>query len=245
MRCEDDSRSARSGFSTERPRWWRRPGRLVGVDGITRWRELIGAGVAPAEVQRWVRDGRLTPVRRGAYLDRALPAELDRRHLVRLRAVLPQMAADAVVSHVSAALWHGIDIWDVPLDRVHVTRSRRSGARRGYGVHCACRPARSRRDRGEPRCRRHRRGPDGGRSRPIGAPRAGGRRGRRRAAPRPGHGRRACCGPRPLRAAARQPRRAPGRRLRRRAQRERRAVPQPGRDGPRRPSGTGPAVGGV
>jgi predicted transcriptional regulator of viral defense system len=38
------------------------------------------------------------------------------------------------VSHVSAAVLHGLPLWAVPLDRVHVTKSRRSGGRTGSRV---------------------------------------------------------------------------------------------------------------
>ncbi|MEJ3656693.1 hypothetical protein WEH80_27415 [Actinomycetes bacterium KLBMP 9759] len=56
-------------------------------------------------------------------------------HLARLRATLPELSGDVVVSHVSAALLHGLPVWDVPLARVHVTRDRASGGRRGRQLH--------------------------------------------------------------------------------------------------------------
>jgi hypothetical protein len=46
-----------------------------------------------------------------------------------------ELAGDAVVSHVSAAVLHGLRIWGVPLGRVHVTRRRAGGGRRGTLVH--------------------------------------------------------------------------------------------------------------
>lgn len=42
---------------------------------------------------------------------------------------------DAVVSHASAAVLHGLHIWAVRLDRVHVTRPRRNGGRCATFVH--------------------------------------------------------------------------------------------------------------
>ncbi|TLG03480.1 hypothetical protein FEK35_21300 [Nocardia cyriacigeorgica] len=45
------------------------------------------------------------------------------------RAVAGRLCAEAVVSHVSAAVVHGLPVWDVPMDRVHVTRDRGAGAR--------------------------------------------------------------------------------------------------------------------
>lgn len=96
-----------------------------------RWRrDLLAAGFAEHEVRQRVRAGELVGVRRGAYLvGGALPGSMEARHLVQIRAALPGLAADAVVSHVSAAVVHGLPIWGVPLDRVRVTRSRRAGAR--------------------------------------------------------------------------------------------------------------------
>jgi hypothetical protein len=46
-----------------------------------------------------------------------------------------QIAPDAVVSHVSAAVLHGLPLWNAPMDRVHVTRDRRSGGRRSRFLH--------------------------------------------------------------------------------------------------------------
>jgi hypothetical protein len=54
---------------------------------------------------------------------------------------LADLSPDAVVSHVSAAVIHGLRVWGVPLDRVIVTRARRrSGARQGSRVHVHCAP---------------------------------------------------------------------------------------------------------
>jgi hypothetical protein len=51
------------------------------------------------------------------------------------------MSADAVVSHVSAAALHGLVLWNVDLDRVHVTRDRRSCGRRTKVLHVHDAPA--------------------------------------------------------------------------------------------------------
>jgi hypothetical protein len=52
-----------------------------------------------------------------------------------VRAAVAQLPAGAVVSHVSAAVLLGIRVWGVPLTRVHVTRNRESGGRRGQRLH--------------------------------------------------------------------------------------------------------------
>ena len=80
------------------------------------------------------RRGLLACVAPGAYVDPA-DSRLHRpegRHLLRVAATVPRMAPDAVVSHQSAAVLHGLPVWNLPLARVHVTRPRRSaGAAHG------------------------------------------------------------------------------------------------------------------
>jgi hypothetical protein len=98
---------------------------------------LLACGYSSEEVQRARRAGDLVPVRRGAYLSRGderldLPAA---RHQVLVRATAPTLAPGTVVSHVSAAVLHGLAVWAVPLDHVHVTRPERSSGRIGSVVH--------------------------------------------------------------------------------------------------------------
>ncbi|RDI22512.1 hypothetical protein DEU38_11378 [Rhodococcus sp. AG1013] len=57
------------------------------------------------------------------------------RHRELIRATLPGLNPDAVVSHQSAAVLHGLSLWDIPLDRVHVTRNRTGGGRRTRHLH--------------------------------------------------------------------------------------------------------------
>lgn len=105
--------------------------------------ELRAAGVTDGELRRRRRDGVLHPVRRGAYV--RVGADLRERevaHALAIRAEVPRLAASAVVSHGSAALVHGLPIWDLPLTRVHVTRARRTGGRIGTGVHVHTAPLR-------------------------------------------------------------------------------------------------------
>ncbi|MGE3285916.1 MAG: hypothetical protein AB7J32_07405 [Pseudonocardia sp.] len=104
-------------------------------------RELHTDGYTDAEIRRALRAGRLCAVRRGAYLAGPAPGDPVARHLAEVRAAAVALCPDAVVSHVSAALVHGLPVWAVPLDRVCVTRPRRrSGARIGARVHVRCAP---------------------------------------------------------------------------------------------------------
>lgn len=98
---------------------------------------LIAAGVTDGELRRWRRARSVTRVRRGAYVrsDDGRLQEPATRHALAVRAALGHVAAGSVVSHVSAAVVHGLPVWDVPLDRVHVTRDGRGGGRRSRGLH--------------------------------------------------------------------------------------------------------------
>ena len=53
---------------------------------------------------------------------------------------MPRVARDSVVSHVSAAVLHGLPVWHVPLRRVHTTRPRRSGGVRTGRLHVRTAP---------------------------------------------------------------------------------------------------------
>jgi hypothetical protein len=98
---------------------------------------LRAAGFTDDELRRARVQRKLTVVRRGAYVPSDDP-RLDNavaRHALTVRATVRNLAPDAVVSHVSAAVLHGLTLWKVPLDRVHVTRNRRSGGRRTKVLH--------------------------------------------------------------------------------------------------------------
>ncbi|TWF76058.1 hypothetical protein FHX44_111945 [Pseudonocardia hierapolitana] len=99
-------------------------------------------GYGDDEVRRLLRAGRLTPVRRGAYVLGTTPDSREARHALAVRAELAHLADGAVVSHASAAVLHGLPTWGIRLDRVHVTRARRSGGRCGRHVHVHTAPLR-------------------------------------------------------------------------------------------------------
>jgi hypothetical protein len=98
---------------------------------------LLAAGVTDDEMRRLLRRGELATVAPGAYLDPA-DARLRRpeqRHALQVAVAVPRIAADAVVSHQSAAVLYGLSVWNLTLSRVHVTRSRRSGGLRTGRLH--------------------------------------------------------------------------------------------------------------
>lgn len=63
-------------------------------------------------------------VRHGAYILADLWRALDEvgRYRVRMKAVQRSLGRKVALSHVSAAVAHGVDVWGIDLSRVHVTR---------------------------------------------------------------------------------------------------------------------------
>ncbi|HEY0814136.1 MAG TPA: hypothetical protein VGE11_12715 [Pseudonocardia sp.] len=96
---------------------------------------MLAAGWSDDEVRRLLRLGDLSRVRRGSYVVGPLPDEPARRHRIAITAAAAALCEGAVVSHASAVVLHGLPLWGVGLDRVHVTRARASGGRRGRIVH--------------------------------------------------------------------------------------------------------------
>jgi hypothetical protein len=91
-------------------------------DRLVLRRDAVGAGWTDDELARLVRRGDWTRLRRGAYLDGALPKSLAARHQLLIRATLPRLGRAAVVSHQSAAVLLDLPLWGARLDTVHVTR---------------------------------------------------------------------------------------------------------------------------
>jgi len=111
---------------------------VVDMDSPNLYRRpaLLAAGYTDRELRRWLRVGELALLRRGNYVPGAGPPEPGHaRHRVLIQAAFGQLGEGVVASHISAAVIHGLPTWSVPLDRVHVTRHRRSGGRRHRLVH--------------------------------------------------------------------------------------------------------------
>lgn len=102
-------------------------------------RALLAHGFDDGEIRGRRRRGELITLRRGAYAA-ALPERPEDRHAVQVRATVPQVSADAAVSHLSAAVLHGLPVWGDPLRRVQMTRNRRSGARITADLHVHAAP---------------------------------------------------------------------------------------------------------
>jgi hypothetical protein len=65
-------------------------------------------------------------------MPRLTPTE---RHRICLETMRPRIAGDPVVSHVSAAVLHGLPLWRVHLGQVHVTRAPPAKGHRGSALH--------------------------------------------------------------------------------------------------------------
>jgi hypothetical protein len=89
-------------------------------------RDAVAGGRSDDELARLVRAGELSRLRRGAYVDSVLPPDAADVHRLLVHATLAGLRRPAVVSHQSAAVLLGLPLWDVPLDRVHVTRRPRA-----------------------------------------------------------------------------------------------------------------------
>lgn len=96
---------------------------------------MLADGHSADEVRALLRGGQLTRLRRGVYLPGPKPNKLDARHRLAVHAAFVKLAEGSVASHGSAAVFHGLPTWEVPLDRVHVTKVRAYGGRRDRLVH--------------------------------------------------------------------------------------------------------------
>ena len=104
--------------------------------GVILRREAIGMGLNDRAIARLVADGEWHKVRRGAYVNKHVWNSLDPldQHRVLARAVLRTAECPAVLSHVSAAIEHGAEMWDIDLSVVHITRLDGRAGRREAGV---------------------------------------------------------------------------------------------------------------
>ncbi|MBY8857777.1 type IV toxin-antitoxin system AbiEi family antitoxin domain-containing protein [Nocardia sp. CA2R105] len=95
-------------------------------------RDALATGLSDSDLRRLCRHGLWHRVRTGHYL--SAPAEtlsaVD-RHRALIRATITATTDAAVVSHVSALVGHDLPTWRIRLDRAHLTRARRNGARVG------------------------------------------------------------------------------------------------------------------
>ncbi|WP_336881318.1 hypothetical protein [Rhodococcus globerulus] len=102
---------------------------MVEQPHIVRRPEHLATGGTDSEIRRSCSHGDWTRLHRGAYVSTQPFSELDAhaRHRLQVHAIARAANADAVVSHTSAAVLHGLELWNTPLRLVHLTRNRRGG----------------------------------------------------------------------------------------------------------------------
>jgi hypothetical protein len=104
--------------------------------------QILDSGFDDRVIADLLRTGVLERIGAGLYASRAQYRELtpEQRHVVRCRAAATRLGNAAAFSHQSAALIHGLDVWGVDLDHVHVTRLDTGRGRHQAGVvhHVGC-----------------------------------------------------------------------------------------------------------
>jgi hypothetical protein len=97
--------------------------------GVFSRRQALASGCSHEQIVRYLRNGSWEQIRRGQYaevLDLTVLPPWERArtmHLRQVHAVMNAMRPGTVaVSHQSALVLHGLPIWGLDLNRVHVTR---------------------------------------------------------------------------------------------------------------------------
>ncbi|UYP18442.1 hypothetical protein OED52_17550 [Rhodococcus sp. Z13] len=104
-------------------------------DDLIHRTDALARGHGPAQIRTSVRRGEWVRLTSGVYLPRTLYDATDDhgRHAYRAVASVCVSSPDAAISHVSAAVLHGLRPWGLPLDDVHLTYPRTSGGKRTPG----------------------------------------------------------------------------------------------------------------
>ena len=99
--------------------------------------DALRGGMDSAEIQRLRRSRSWLVLRPGAYLAAEAASGLGARelHRAKIDAALCHAAKDAVVSHQSAAILHGIALWKPPPPAVQVTRAGPGGGQLRRQLH--------------------------------------------------------------------------------------------------------------
>ena len=97
---------------------------LGATAGIMLRREALDMGYDDRSIAAMVKSRRWVKVRHGSYVDARVwsPLGAEDRHRVTARAVLKTARSPVVLSHLSAAVEWGADVWDVDLSEVHLNR---------------------------------------------------------------------------------------------------------------------------
>lgn len=122
---------------------------LVGMDfelpSMFSRSEALASGYTDDDLRRARAEGRIRTVRRGHFVRTDVYDALDpqARHAALARAIHAESGSSVVFSHVSAAVLHGMQTWDVPLDKATFTVGRTYAGKRSRQriLHVAPTPA--------------------------------------------------------------------------------------------------------
>lgn len=109
---------------------------LAETNGCFTRGEALSAGLDDNAIRRALKARLWRRVRWGVYTFTDLWTEQDEvsRHLAAARSVARKLGPSVALSHVSAALDHGMTVWGADLSRVHVTRLDGGAGRTEAGV---------------------------------------------------------------------------------------------------------------
>lgn len=109
---------------------------LAAAEGCFTRADALRAGYDDNAIRRALKARSWIRIRWGVYTFADLWREQDEvsRHLAAARSVARKLAPTVALSHVSAALDHGLTTWDADLSSVHVTRLDRGAGRAEAGV---------------------------------------------------------------------------------------------------------------
>jgi hypothetical protein len=99
--------------------------------------QALDAGMSDDEIRQLIDAKVWLAVRRGAYADRKVWAELDAesKHRALVRAAVHRMTGMVVVSHSSALVLHALPTWRHDLSNIHVTRAKTFKSEAGVQHH--------------------------------------------------------------------------------------------------------------
>ncbi|MGU3434919.1 hypothetical protein ACNHUS_18120 [Actinomycetes bacterium M1A6_2h] len=101
-------------------------------DGALFRRDAIARGLTDNDLRTQKRRGVIESVSRGLYLPTSALADMSRRdrHLLEVQGAVSRSSPEVVVSHQSAALLHGFEMWNPDLAIVHLSSTRARGGRK-------------------------------------------------------------------------------------------------------------------
>ncbi|MPR00001.1 hypothetical protein GB931_19165 [Modestobacter sp. I12A-02628] len=103
-------------------------------DGLLTRARALEYGFSDLELAAAVRRGALVRLQRGAYLATE-PATAELRHRSAVLATVAGLRLPGAVGHVSAAVLHGLPVYAIPLERVHLVRRPQAAGSGSARVH--------------------------------------------------------------------------------------------------------------